>query len=125
MNTTQKAFCIGPKHVVDVAKQEVMRSVRVTNTGKIDVLAMRIPSKVGGFNEEYYPPFDSNESSSTAEAWCAGTDVPAKPMQMTASMAKKKPKQSGLNRLKTGKKEPAAAATQEESKDGEAAALRA
>ena len=100
-----------------MSKQEVMRSIRVTNTSKIDVLAMRIPSKVGGFNEEYYPAFDSNEASSTAEAWCAGTDVPPKPMQMSASMAKKKPKQTGLKRLKTGKKEPAAAATQEESKE--------
>lgn len=93
-----------------------MRSVRVTNVGKIDVLAMIIPSKVGGFNSEYYPPFDSNEASSTAEAWCAGTDVPPKTIQMSASMAKKKPKQTGLNRLKTGKKETSAAA-QEDSKE--------
>jgi len=55
-----------PKHAVDVSKQEVMRSVRVTNTGKMDVLAMRIPSKVGGFNQEYYPAFNANEASSTA-----------------------------------------------------------
>ena len=61
-----------PKHSVDVGKQEVMRSCRVTNTGKLDVLAMRIPSKVGGFNQDYYPPFDANEASSTAEAWCNG-----------------------------------------------------
>lgn len=39
-----------PKHIVDVGKQEIMRSVRITNAGKLDVLAMRIPSKVGGFN---------------------------------------------------------------------------
>ena len=70
LNTTQKAFTIGPKHCVDTSKQEIMRSIRVTNTGKIDVLAMRIPSKVGGFNQEYYPPFNANEASSTAEAWC-------------------------------------------------------
>jgi len=69
-----------PKHAVDVSKQEVMRSVRVTNTGKMDVLAMRIPSKVGGFNQEYYPAFNANEASSTAAAWCEGTDVDAKTM---------------------------------------------
>lgn len=50
LDTTSKAFAIMPKHAVDVSKQEVMRSARVTNTGKLDVLAMRIPSKVGGFN---------------------------------------------------------------------------
>ena len=70
--TTQKAFSIMPKHVVDVSKQEIMRSVRATNTGKLEVLAMRIPSKAGGFNQDYYPAFDANEPSSTAEAWCSG-----------------------------------------------------
>ena len=74
-----------PKHCVDVSKQEVMRSCRVTNTGKLDVLAMRIPSKVGGFNQDYYPPFFANEASSTAEAWCNGQDVPAKTMQLSAA----------------------------------------
>ena len=69
-----------PKHIVDVGKQEIMRSVRITNAGKLDVLAMRIPSKVGGFNQEYYPSFDANEASSTSEAWCNGTDVAAKTM---------------------------------------------
>lgn len=64
-----------------------MRSVRVTNNGKLDVLAMRIPSKVGGFNQEYYPAFNANEASSTAEAWCAGTDVPVKTMQLTGAKA--------------------------------------
>ena len=68
-----------------MSKQEVMRSVRVTNTGECKVLAMRIPSKVGGFNPEYYPAFDSNEASSTAEAWVAGTDVEPKKMQLTAT----------------------------------------
>lgn len=80
-----------PKHIVDVSKQEVMRSVRATNTGKLEVLAMRIPNRMGGFNQDYYPAFDANEPSSTAEAWCAGTDVPAKTMQLTgASKATKK-----------------------------------
>ena len=50
LNTTQKAFTIMPKHIVDVSKQEIMRSVRVDNQNKLCTLAMRIPSKVGGFN---------------------------------------------------------------------------
>ena len=73
---------------------------------------MRIPSKAGGFNAEYYPPFDSNQPSNTAEAWCAGTDIETKKMQMTAASKTTKKKQSGLNRLRAGK--PAATAKDEE-----------
>jgi len=54
--------------------------VRTTNTHKIEVINLCIPSKSGGFSQEYYPAFNANEPSSTAEAWCAGTDVPAKTM---------------------------------------------
>ena len=109
LNTTQKGFAMAPKHCVDVGKQEVMRSVRITNTGKLDVLAMRIPSKVGGFNQEYYPPFSANEPSSTAEDWCAGQDVLPKTMQLSATSKVNKKKKSGLNRLKGGPKASAAA----------------
>ena len=124
--TTHKAFALAPKHCVDVRQQEVLRAVRVTNTSKLDVLALRIPSKVGAFNADYYPPFDANEPSSTAEAWCAGTDVPAKTMQVTAQKAAAKKKQSGLSRLKGGKPAATAGAAAEESKGGDdAAALRA
>ena len=92
LNTTQKAFAIMPKSCVDVSKQEIIRSVRANNQGKLDVLGMRIPSKVGGFNQEYYPAFHGNEASSTAEDWCNGNDVPAKTMQLTGqkTAAKKK-----------------------------------
>ena len=100
---------MAPKHSVDVGKQEVMRSIRITNTGKLDVLAMRIPSKVGGFNQEYYPPFSANEPSSTAEEWCAGQDVLPKTMQLSATKRASKKKKAGLNRLKTGGSKPAAA----------------
>ena len=127
LNTTQKAFSIMPKHCVDVSKQEIMRSVRASNTGKLEVLAMNIPSKVGGFNQEYYPAFFANEASSTAEAWCGGTDVPAKTMQLTGVKAAAKKKQSGLSRLKTGKAATLTSAA-EESKGGDssdAASLRA
>lgn len=81
------------------------------------MLAMRIPSKMGGFNSFYYPPFNSNEPSNTAEAWCAGTDVPAKTMQMTLQKKAAKKKKAGLSRLKTGKKADLEEA--EESKGGE------
>lgn len=100
-----------------------MRAYRVTNTGKLDVLAMRIPSKVGGFNSDYYPPFHGNESSTTAEAWCAGENVPAKTMQLSATKSVTKTKKSGLNRLKKGGAD--ATSAPEEAKGEDAAALRA
>jgi len=107
LQTTQKGFAIAPKWSVDSSKQEIMKSVRATNTGKVDVLSMRIPSKVGGFNAEYYPPFNANESSSTAEQWCNGEDVLPKSMAITASKVAAKKKQSGLGRLKKGGAAPA------------------
>ena len=69
--------------VMDTDSQIIV-AVNVTNVGTLEVLAMRIPSRVGGFNQDYYPPFVANEPSSKAEDWCAGTDVPAKTMQLTA-----------------------------------------
>ena len=88
LQTTQKGFCMMPKHVVDVSKQEIMRACRVTNNTKLDILALRIPSKVGGFNQEYYPAFVANEPSSNAEAFFAGNDVPPKTMQLSAQKKK-------------------------------------
>lgn len=111
LSTTQKAFGMMPKHAADVSTQEVMKSVRVTNNGKMDVLSMRIPSRIGGFNQDYYPPFEANEPSSTAEAWCAGNDVPPKTMQMSGTKKVQAKKQSGLSRLKTGVKAAAAEET--------------
>lgn len=112
-----------PKSVVDISKQEVMRAVRLTNTNKLEVIQLNIPSKVGGFNQEYYPPFNSNEPSNTAEAWAAGTDVAPKTIQLSPQKKAAKAKQTGLSRLKTGVK--SAPAATEESKGGEdVAALR-
>ena len=74
---------------------------------------MRIPSKVGGFNAEYYPPFFANAPSSNAAAWFNGIDVPAKTMQLT--MSKKtvtRTNKSGLNRLNNPD------AVEEETKEG-------
>lgn len=50
IHTTHKAISIMPKHAVDVGQQEVLRAARSTNTNQIEVLALRIPSKLGGFN---------------------------------------------------------------------------
>ena len=91
-SSTQKAFTIGPKYCVNVGKQEVMRAVRATSQSKIEVLQMIIPSRIGGFNQGYYPPFAANEPSNEAEQWCAGTDVQPKTMQLTAEASKTKGK---------------------------------
>ena len=69
---------------------------------------MTVPSRVGGFNQDYYLPFSANEPSNNAEAWCNGTDVEPKTMQLTAESKKTKTKKSGLSRLKTGVKIAAA-----------------
>ena len=62
--TTQKAFSIAPKHAVDPSKQEILRGARATNKDTIEVLNMTVPSRVGGFNQDYYLPFAANEPSS-------------------------------------------------------------
>lgn len=100
---TQKSFCMMPKHVCNVQEQEVLRGCRVLGNSNLEVTSMRIPSKIGGFNESYYPPFFANEPSSTAEAWCNGNDVPAKTMQlsMSSGSAPAKAKKGGLSKLKT------------------------
>lgn len=124
-SSTQKAFTIAPKHVVDVSKQEVLRGVRATNKDTIEVLNMTVPSRVGGFNQDYYLPFQANEPSNNAVAWVAGTDVEPKTMQMTAGAKAAKVKKSGLNRLTTGIKEVTAAATTGVDNSEELAQLRA
>lgn len=90
--------------------------MRTTNTHKIEVINLCIPSKSGGFSQDYYPAFNANEASSTAEAWCAGTDVPAKTMQLTAAKKAATAKKGGLNRLKGA---ASATAAPEESKGSE------
>lgn len=85
---------------------------------------MKIPSKVGGFNQEYYPLFNANEPSSSAEAWAAGTDVAAATMQMSQLKREVKKRQGGLNRLRTGIK-PVAAAEEKKSAGGDTSALEA
>ena len=62
--TTQKAFSIAPKHAVDPSKQEILRGARATNKDTIEILNMTVPSRVGGFNQDYYLPFSANEPSS-------------------------------------------------------------
>lgn len=60
-------------------------------------------------------PFNANEASNTAEAWCAGTDVPPKTMEVSMNSQKTgQKKQKGLGRLKGGPAQPEAAAAEEQ-----------
>ena len=61
----------------------MFKCARVNANKTLEVLSAYLPSKSGGFNQDYYPPFMSNEAANTAEDWCAGTDVAPKTMQMT------------------------------------------
>lgn len=115
-SSTHKAFTIGAKQIVDVNKNEVMRAARATNSNTVEVLSMTIPTRIGGFNQDYYPPFAANEPSNTAEDWTSGVDVEPKTMQLSLAPKAKMGKQGGLSRLKTGIK---AAAAVEESKGGD------
>lgn len=104
-----EAFCLMPKSAVDTTEQEVMKAVRITADENLSILSLRIPNKGGSFNDTFYPPFDANEPSNTAEEWCNKVDKPSKKMQVTQAKKTAQKKQgAGLGRLK-GKVAPAAA----------------
>jgi len=44
-SVSTKGFCVAPKHVVDVSKQELFRGARTTSGDTLEVLQMHIPSK--------------------------------------------------------------------------------
>ena len=99
----------------------MFRTVRASNDGKIDVVALVIPSKLGSFDQSYYPAFPANEASMTAEEWFGGANKPPKTMQMTQQKGAGK-KAGGLKGLKAG---AAKAAAPEESKGEDTSALQA
>jgi hypothetical protein len=73
---TQKAFCVLPKRVVDVSKNEVTRSVRVT-ANELEYISFRIPFK-GAPGKDYYPDCFQGQPSNTMEAWLKGSNVEPK-----------------------------------------------
>ena len=84
--TPQKGCNIMPKHCLDVEKHEVDRFVRMTNTGIIDYISFKLPNRTGQFQEDLYPPFQSNTSASNYAAWAAGEEKPAITMQLRPGM---------------------------------------
>lgn len=75
-----------PKWCLDVERHEVDRFVRMTNTGIIDYVSFRLPSRTGNFQEDLYPPFFSNTPASTYAEWAAGADKPAITIQLKPGM---------------------------------------
>lgn len=84
--TPQKGANIMPKQCLDVERHEVDRFVRMTNTGIIDYISFRLPNRTGQFQEDLYPPFQSNNPASTYEEWAAGENKPAITMQLKPGM---------------------------------------
>ncbi len=75
-----------PKHCLDVDKHEVDRFVRMTNTGIIEYISFKLPNRTGQFQEDLYPPFESNSAAASYAEWAAGQDKPAITMQLKPGM---------------------------------------
>jgi hypothetical protein len=70
---TMKAFCVLPKSIVDVSKNEVTRTVRVT-ANELEYISFRIPFK-GAPSKDYYPDCFQGEASNTMDAWLKGSNI--------------------------------------------------
>ena len=75
--------------------------IRATNHNKIEVQQLVIPSRIGAFDQDYYPPFAANKASSTAAKFVAGEDIEPATMQLGPEKKKAKVAGGGLNRLRT------------------------
>jgi len=62
-----------PKFHVDVSKNEVTRTVRVTSN-ELEYISFRIPFK-GAPGKEYYPDCFQGEASNSMENWLKGSNI--------------------------------------------------
>ena len=85
--SAQKAFTWMPKQCCDVNKHEIRRGVKITDSKTLEIIAFRLPSKSGLFQEDLYPPFPSNKPSSSAEEWMKGVDKPPITMELRPEKA--------------------------------------
>ena len=102
-----------PKHNVDCTKNELARGVRSGAKKQLEFYSFIIPSRQGGFQESFYPPFISPEPANTAEEWAKGVDVEPKTMALRPQAGEKK--QKGKLGGKLGASKPSAAAAAAES----------
>jgi hypothetical protein len=75
-----------PKQCVDVNGHEVDRFVRLDNKGVIEYISFRSPNRINSFQNELYPPFQSNIAASNYEQWVSGVDKEANMIQLTEDM---------------------------------------
>ena len=94
-NDVTQFFTMLPKASVDCNVNEVGRCVRVGQKKTLEYFSLKIPSRIGGYNKEYYPPFIANTVSSQATDWIAGNDVD----QVTMTLEPSKTTKSGFGGL--------------------------
>lgn len=75
-----------PKQCLDVEGHEVDRFVRLDNKGFIEYISFRLPNRTGQFQNDLYPPFQSNTPSSDYQEWASGVDKDAIMMQLKQGM---------------------------------------
>lgn len=118
-NDNNLFFTLMDKQVVDCNNNELQRAVRIGSKSTCEVYSFHIPSKQGGFNKDYFPPFISSKAVNEAEAWIGGKDVAPELVQLAP---KKKEAKAGGKGLSIGRQKTnagAAAASTEDSKPAE------
>lgn len=75
-----------PKSCLDAEGHEVSRFVRLDNKGTIDYLSFRLPNRTGAWQNDLYPPFNSNTPSSDYQEWASGVDKAPIMMQLHEGM---------------------------------------
>lgn len=96
--SSQKAFTWMPKWCCDVNAHEIRRGARITDKKTLEIVAFRLPSKSGLFQQDLFPPFSSNTPNNDFTTWMAGTDKEAKTMELRpeAKSSANKKKAGGL-----------------------------
>jgi len=114
-NDVTTFFTMLPKESIDCNKNEIGRCARIGQKKWLEHYSFNIPSRLGGYNKEFYPPFIGNNSSNTAAEWISGVDKePVKTTLEPASKTGAAKGLGGLSRLNTlggsGSSAPAPAA---------------
>lgn len=78
----QKGFSMLPKRVVDLSMNEIQRGVRLTAT-TVEYVSFKVPRKLGGFQEDLYPPVKSGEAAMTFEDYASGQNKEPIKIQLT------------------------------------------
>lgn len=120
--TPQKGANIMPKQCLNVDNHEVDRFVRMSNNGSIEYISFKLPNRTGQFQEDLYPPFESNTAASTYSEWASGQDKPAVMIQLKPGMdlnANKKANQNSVFKPKSIQSTPVASSSNQNADDGQ------